>query len=77
MLDNGLGVPVEYQDRIFEMFVRLHEKEEISGAGVGLALCKLVVENHGGRIWLESAPGKGSAFRFTLPKQSAAQAGIK
>ena len=73
--DNGFGVAPEHRDRVFEMFFRSHDKAEISGSGVGLALCKLIAERHGGRIWLESAPDKGSTFRFTLPHSPASRAG--
>ena len=69
--DNGFGVAPEHKDMVFGMFVRLHEKGEIPGSGVGLAFCKLIVENHGGKIWLESELGKGSTFYFSLPHSQA------
>jgi signal transduction histidine kinase len=66
--DNGMGVPPEHRQRIFDAFVRLHHPRDVPGSGIGLALCKRIVEHHGGRIWVESDPDQGSAFRFTLPK---------
>ncbi|MBA4379356.1 MAG: hypothetical protein C0393_01475 [Anaerolinea sp.] len=65
--DNGPGIPVEDQDRIFDKFTRLKRKDSPSGLGVGLAFCRLAVQGHGGRIWVESKPGQGARFAFTLP----------
>jgi len=65
--DNGIGIPAEFSDEVFVIFKRLHTRTEYSGNGIGLSICKKIIEYHGGKIWVDSQEGQGTVFRFTLP----------
>lgn len=65
--DNGIGIDPKYFDRVFGVFQRLHGRDAFVGSGIGLAMCRKIVESYGGRIWIESEPGRGATFLFTLP----------
>jgi signal transduction histidine kinase len=71
--DNGIGIPEEFADKVFVIFQRLHVRDAYSGTGIGLALCKKIIEHHGGTIWLDTSYTEGTRFRFTLPAESTAE----
>ena len=65
--DGGIGIAADQREQVFEMFGRLHDRETYEGTGIGLAICRKIVERHGGRIWIDERDGGGAVFRFTLP----------
>jgi signal transduction histidine kinase len=65
--DGGIGIAPEAREHVFEMFQRLHDRDHYEGTGIGLAVCRRIVERHGGRIWADEREGGGTVFRFTLP----------
>jgi len=73
--DNGIGIAPRDAERIFQMFQRLHTQEEFPGTGIGLAVCKKIVDRHGGKIWVESSVGRGATFHVSLPKSTGADRG--
>jgi len=68
--DNGIGIDPAYKEKVFGMFNRLNNKDKFEGTGIGLATCKKIVQQHGGKIWVESEEGVGSAFHIFMPKKA-------
>jgi signal transduction histidine kinase len=66
--DNGIGIDKKHQKQIFEVFRRLHTRKEYPGTGIGLSICQKIIEGHGGKLWVDSTPGLGTTFYFTIPK---------
>ena len=71
--DNGIGIPGEFADKVFVIFQRLHGRDAYSGTGIGLALCKKIIEHHRGTIWIDTENTEGASFHFTLPAESTAE----
>ncbi|MEO0351859.1 MAG: ATP-binding protein [Cyanobacteria bacterium P01_A01_bin.15] len=74
--DNGIGIAKEHQERTFALFQRLHTRQELDGYGIGLSICKKIVERHHGHIWVESEPGNGTTFYFTLEADNTLEVAI-